>query len=224
MDAGRFDALLRSISQSPSRRGALRLLASSVLVGHFSRGAPSAAAKRKTSTHKGKDNITICHNGRTITVAKRKLKRHLKHGDTRGSCSTAPAPTGLTPPAFCADNADGTECGTRTRASDKLRCCAGVCPTFTCRPGDTLCADGETQEECRAACCTHKLNLANSACARAEPTDDPDTYTCGGDGDCGDSLCMCGTCCWGQGSPAPNDRCDQCCSGQCAQGEPAICV
>jgi len=224
MDADRFDVMLRIISQSPSRREALRLLAGDVLAGPFSRDVLSAAATRKTGTHKGKEKITICHNGRTIAVARRKLKRHLKHGDTRGACLTATPPAGPTPPAFCADKDDGTECGTRTRVSDKLRCCDAVCPNTTCRPADTPCALGETPDACQAACCTHKLNFARDACARADPDDDPATFTCGADGDCGDSLCMCGTCCLGVGSQAPGDACEQCCSGQCALGEPAICV
>jgi hypothetical protein len=30
--------------------------------------------------------ITICHRGKTITVTKAQLKKHLKHHDKRGAC------------------------------------------------------------------------------------------------------------------------------------------
>ncbi len=35
----------------------------------------------------GKKKVTICHKGRTITVAEAALPAHLKHDDTKGACS-----------------------------------------------------------------------------------------------------------------------------------------
>ena len=35
--------------------------------------------------------VTICHKGKTITVAKASLPAHLRHGDTVGTCASAKA-------------------------------------------------------------------------------------------------------------------------------------
>jgi len=53
--------------------------------------APGGQGKGK-GKGKGHEKVTICHNGKTITVAKPALKGHMKHGDTEGECATTPAP------------------------------------------------------------------------------------------------------------------------------------
>ena len=53
--------------------------------------APGDKGKGK-GKGKGQEKVTICHKGKTITVAKPALKGHLKHGDTEGECATTPAP------------------------------------------------------------------------------------------------------------------------------------
>jgi len=43
----------------------------------------------KPGEGKGREKVTICHNGHTIRVAKPALKAHRKHGDTIGPCTQA---------------------------------------------------------------------------------------------------------------------------------------
>jgi hypothetical protein len=40
---------------------------------------------------KGKEKVTICHKGHTLTVSKSALSAHLKHGDTLGPCDVTPS-------------------------------------------------------------------------------------------------------------------------------------
>ena len=42
---------------------------------------------------KGKKTVTMCHEGRTISVAKPEMSVHLRHGDTKGACSEEPQGT-----------------------------------------------------------------------------------------------------------------------------------
>jgi hypothetical protein len=47
------------------------------------------AGAGKPGQGKGREKVTICHNGHTIKVAKPALKGHLKHGDHMGACAAA---------------------------------------------------------------------------------------------------------------------------------------
>src|SRR5688572_7694846 len=106
MDADRFESLLRSLTTSPSRRGALRLLAGSAL-GSLLLGDPLAAEAKKGGGKggknggkkdkkcKSKEKMTICHKGQTISISSCAWKAHQKHGDTVGEC------TGQNPPPRC---------------------------------------------------------------------------------------------------------------------------
>ena len=85
MDAERLETLLRSLSETPSRRGALRLLFASALGGLITVGALPTVAKKK-------QKVTLCHNGQTISVSKKAKKKHLKHGDAVGPCQPPPPP------------------------------------------------------------------------------------------------------------------------------------
>ena len=114
MVADRFDTLLRSLSETPSRRNALRLLAGSALGGLLTREAGDALAKKggkgkgKGKNKRGKkDKVTLCHQGKTITVSKSAKKAHLAHGDTIGRCP-------ITKPAVRATCSDGITNGTET--------------------------------------------------------------------------------------------------------------
>jgi len=49
--------------------------------------APTAAH----ATGGGHDPVSVCHNGKTLTMDRSALQAHLSHGDTEGEC--APAPT-----------------------------------------------------------------------------------------------------------------------------------
>ena len=47
--------------------------------------------------HKGREKVTICHKGKTITVAMPSVFAHLKHGDTRNACSGNTTPDVIAP-------------------------------------------------------------------------------------------------------------------------------
>jgi hypothetical protein len=99
MVADHFDTLVQSLSHTPSRRTALRLLAGSALGGLLTREAGGALARKggkgkgKGKNKKGK-KVTLCHQGRTITVSKSAVKSHKQHGDTTGPCPSGPTPSG----------------------------------------------------------------------------------------------------------------------------------
>src|SRR5262245_45923325 len=46
---------------------------------------------------KGRENVTICHKGHTIRIARPAVQAHLRHGDTVGSCAHPAAPPGNQP-------------------------------------------------------------------------------------------------------------------------------
>src|SRR5215217_1519563 len=100
MIANHFDTLVQSLSHTPSRRTALRLLTGSTLGSLLTLGMGRTEAKQggkgKGKNKKGK-KVTLCHQGKTITVASSAVKGHKKHGDTLGRC-----PSGPTGPA-CSD-------------------------------------------------------------------------------------------------------------------------
>ena len=40
----------------------------------------------------GQDKVFVCHDGKTLKIAKAAVKAHLKHGDTAGRCTTPGPP------------------------------------------------------------------------------------------------------------------------------------
>jgi hypothetical protein len=98
MDESRFEALVRYLSTTPSRRHALRVLAGSTLGGFLAIDQLTTNAKKKKGKSKGKkkgkgtppcvdsSQVTICHNGLTISVSNCALPAHQAHGDTVGAC------------------------------------------------------------------------------------------------------------------------------------------
>ncbi|MCA9880179.1 MAG: hypothetical protein KC442_20435, partial [Thermomicrobiales bacterium] len=77
METQRFDHLVRSLTATApgSRRGLLaRLAAASLGAGMLALPATESAAKKR----KGK--ATICQNGETVKVSKKKLKKRLRQG------------------------------------------------------------------------------------------------------------------------------------------------
>lgn len=166
MIADRFDILLRSLSQTPSRRHALRLLGGSAFGALLTRDASDALAKQggkgKGKNKKGKKGkVALCHQGQTITVSKSGQKAHLAQGDTIGRCSTTNQPSGPT----CAD---GITNGSETDVD-----CGGSCPR--CATGKT-CA---TRSDCASARCE-----AGTCQTCANPLTD-----CGTDS--GGGMCAC---------------------------------
>jgi hypothetical protein len=131
MDHTRFDDLSRFIGGTSTRRrfsGTLAALGLGSLVSLRVLGADEAEAGKRG---KGKKKVTVCHNGQSIRVAKRKLKKHLAHGDTKGECQ---------PVAQCVPDCTGP-LGTKYCGSDGCGGTCGTCPfllpicnpiTFTC--------------------------------------------------------------------------------------------
>jgi hypothetical protein len=149
MIADRFDTLLRSLSQTPSRRHALRLLAGSAYGGLFTIGTGRMEAK-KVGIGKGKNKknkkgkITLCHQGQTITVAKSAAKGHKKHGDTVGPCPSGP--TGPT----CTD-------GSTNGGETDVDCGGGTCPR--CATGKSCASRNDcASARCEAGTCQTCVN------------------------------------------------------------------
>jgi hypothetical protein len=83
MNAPRFDGFARTIATRLSRRRSLGLLAGASLP--FAGLAEAALAGKK----KGK-KVTLCLNGQTVTVSKKKSRKRLKQGATKGACQLCP--------------------------------------------------------------------------------------------------------------------------------------
>src|SRR5215212_8320341 len=131
MDPDGFDALLRSLWQTPTRREALHVLASSALGALILGTVPAAAKKRgKGKRKKGKGKkVALCHDGQTIRVTKSVANVLLRLGDTRGPCAPDKVPPGpsCSPPCPAGMRCVGTQCVVGQ----------GTCPTGanTCGPG-----------------------------------------------------------------------------------------
>jgi hypothetical protein len=173
MDATRFDNLLRSHANAPSRRGAVQLLATLAAAGltSFTSREKSAAKKHKSR------KAALCLNGQTVFVGKKAKKSLLNQGATAGACLTPPAPP---PPPVCTRNCAGKQCGPDACGSQCGACtsaqtcqsgtcvvvCIPQCNGNTCGPngcggqcgecaGNNECQDGRCCEPCLAdgSCC-----------------------------------------------------------------------
>lgn len=134
-----FDDLARSLGEGLSRRRLARVAGGGALVAAAAPArdeAPGAEAKqrrkkRAEAEHNIRGNKAImCINGETRRVPKKKRKKYLKQGATRGKCQD-----GCTPvcPAGTCNIDDG---------------CGGTCPGC---PGGQLCVDGVCQV-CTISC------------------------------------------------------------------------
>jgi hypothetical protein len=168
MNQSSFSAMTRVLSRLPSRLDVLRGIAGSALSGLLTRQAGDALAKKggkgkgKTKNKKGKKGkVTLCHQGKTITVSKSAVKGHKQHGDTQGRCPTTTQPSGDT----CSD---GITNGSETDVD-----CGGTCPR---------CATGKT--------CASRNDCASARCdtGACEQCADPNT-DCGTD--VGGGMCGC---------------------------------
>jgi hypothetical protein len=198
MDPIRFDAVLRLLSASPSRRSAVRLLAGLVLgdVLGFLLGQPVAEAHnalkkcKKLNGNKKKQCLkkAKAHNAthRTPCIGRCALTKPCGPDGCGGTCGTCAANEACqSATCVCVPNCPGKNCGEDG--------CGGSCGA--CKPEDGgSCQDGVcicTQEICRGVCV--------AACSLAQ---ERNPVTCG--------------CCTANGHvcdpvPAPN----RCCSGQC---------
>jgi len=137
MDRNRFDDMTRAIGGTSTRRrfsGTLAALGLGSIASLSLLGADEADAKNRGKQNgKKKKKVTICHNQQTIRVAKRKVKKHLNHGDTLGECQPVvqciPDCTGPLGPKECGDDGCGGSCGACPFLTPV---CASV--TFTCEP------------------------------------------------------------------------------------------
>ncbi|MDF3042367.1 MAG: hypothetical protein K0Q71_5073 [Thermomicrobiales bacterium] len=191
MIANRFDTLLRSLSQTPSRRTVLRLLTGSALGGLLTREAGDVLAKKggkakgKGKNKKGKKGkVTLCHQGQTITVSKSAQKAHLIHGDTAGRCPTSNQPSSPT----CVDgimnggesdiDCGGTcpRCAVGQTCTSRNDCLSARCDTGTCKTcaDNTECGVDIDQQTC--GCRTHESG--QKFCTKINGTPFPPGSTC----------------------------------------------
>lgn len=144
MDAQRFDSLARQLSTAKTRRRLLGVLASVPLLAEANVTEALASQERKrraqVQAQRRERRRTFCLNGLTIRARRRKWRRLLAKGATRGRC-----------PAVCVPTCAGKTCG----ASDG---CSGTCSAGPC-PGSQQCCDGTCRD-----CPCDQLKLSNGAC------------------------------------------------------------
>ncbi|MFT4037158.1 MAG: hypothetical protein QM692_03180 [Thermomicrobiales bacterium] len=141
MDSASFDSLTRMVSHALTRRRLGRLVGAgavaSVVVPVLERSPEASAKKRVRGEHNVRGNKAImCVNGVTTRVPKKKRKKYLKQGATRGECST-PNPTCIpTCPAGSCNISDGCG-GTCPGCAAGSICVGGVCTecTISCNGG-----------------------------------------------------------------------------------------
>jgi hypothetical protein len=134
MDANRFASFVRSLATTPSRRHALGVLTGSALGSLLGllglaqlptearQGKGKGHGKRKRKRKKPRQcvdtsQITICHQGQTLSVSNCLLSPYLARGATQGDC--------------CATLPDLTDCGYGRK------CSGGVCAIVPCCGGNT---------------------------------------------------------------------------------------
>jgi hypothetical protein len=194
MDGSRFDAFSRSLVTSPSRRGALRLLAGSALSGLLTWDPQSADAKKKPK-------VTLCHQGQTISVSKKAKKKHLKHGDTLGACAPAPPPGPRCPqpaaPHFCASANTCVPACPSGAIFDAASCtCVCTAPSACCQCANGACFQGPevaTDEACSDKCRSVESSNQNWESAQGETYER--TVVCSAAGRCTETCraVTCGT-------------------------------
>jgi hypothetical protein len=68
---------------------------------------PQVVQKSAAQAQYGQPRVTICHNGRTITVSQAAVPTHLRHGDTVGACGVAGATAERTGQGVLGSSASG---------------------------------------------------------------------------------------------------------------------
>ena len=143
MDAGRFETLLRSLAGSPSRRGAVRLLAGLIL------GSPLALASSGADAH---NKLKKCKK----LEDKGKRKKCVKKAKAHNASHTTPA----SPP--CVSNCAGKVCGDDGCGGSCGVACAGG---KSCQGGTCACLSGQT--DCGGVCVTTSTDPRNcGACGK----------------------------------------------------------
>ena len=162
MDADRFESLLRSLSPSPSRRRALRLLAGLVLGSPLALGTPGTDAHDTSAKCKklaDKDKRKKCL---------KKAKKHLaRHGRQTPRCSDGLTDCGGGCVNTHTDEANCGSCGTGCATTQV--CQAGSCfPQSTC-PAFGPPACGPSATACGPDCGCGVSAEGNIVCIQSEP-------------------------------------------------------
>lgn len=98
MDGAAFDRVIQRLHLAAGRRSVLTSLAGAGLAVSAASAVDTVTAKKK------KKKVTICRNGQTLSVTKKKKGKHLQPGDTAGPCPSTtrpPATTTTTLPPGC---------------------------------------------------------------------------------------------------------------------------
>ena len=123
MDSVLFDRWVRVMREGASRSGVLR--SDFAAVAGF--GITSMLSPEHAEAKKRKKKVKLCHSGQTITVGKKKKKKHLKHGDTPRSLPDRHDnhyPPGGRRPGHCAT--PGASAPRRTSATFRSMTAAGT--------------------------------------------------------------------------------------------------
>lgn len=147
MEKTSFDARARSVSEWLNRRSIVKAAGTGALAALLGATLDPTATDAKRRRVRGEHNIRgnkaiMCVGGKTVKVPKKKRKKYLKQGATRGKCN------GCTPvctPGTCGDDGCGGTCP----------CVDGtVCLSGTCTVCDVSCVSGDS------AACGEELNTA----------------------------------------------------------------
>ena len=161
MDQTSFNAVKRFLTGGPSRRDVLRGMASAGFgLGLLRLSDAEAAKKGGKGKVKGKKKnkrdvqVTLCHQGETVAVAKSALAAHLAHGDSEGACSTTNPNSNQSSGPTCSD---GITNGSETDVD-----CGGTCPR--CATGKTCASRNDcASARCEAGTCQTCVN-GNTDC------------------------------------------------------------
>jgi hypothetical protein len=151
VESDRFDALTVQLVTPVSRRRSMGVLG--FLVGGSLAFAGGIEARKKK-----KKKVTLCLNGQTVKVPKKRKRSYLDQGATSGACSGACVRQcgGKT----CGDDGCGGSCGS---CQGQLTCQGGTC---ACPPGDEECAPGVCVPTSSTACCTDPDCQGDERCIR----------------------------------------------------------
>jgi hypothetical protein len=199
MDADRFDTLSRTLSQTPSRRGALRLLAGFTVGGLLSLGVTETeahdarpACKKKSGKQKKK----------CLKKARKHNAAHLRETPPQATCATACAVPACQrcQNGTCVAANQGQPCANSATSGEPVRCCDGACPDPACTPSGYTGQPCTLFEHCAGVTCCSKEPVLCENAAGMEcfcPVPGPGE-PCGSDADCNNGsparACICGTC------------------------------
>jgi hypothetical protein len=216
VDAGRFDDLLRSLFESPTRRGIGRTLAGLTLGGMLGKSALADVEARKKKRRKK------CKGGKKKCGKK---CRDLQSDPLNcGSCGNRCDDDMVCRDGECVCPEGETECGDTCCPSGQI-CADGQCADDPCPPeficplaqacvnGACVCPAGETA--CENACCEAGLTCVNGACEDLCP---PQLLCLFGQG-CVDGECACPLAACDAADDPTNDQFEGCSCGESIEGE-----